>query len=45
MQKESTWRQSENVGVSTYYNTALLIRWPGEILGVTKKQKVLIKSK
>ena len=49
MQKKSTWRQSENFSVSTYYTTALLTRWPGEILGVKKIKstsniKVKIKS-
>ena len=32
--KKSIWCQSENFSVSTYYTTALMIRWPGEILSV-----------
>ena len=37
--KKSTWHQSEDFSVSTYYTTALLTKWPGEILGVKKQQK------
>ena len=37
--KKSTWHQLENSSVNTYNTTALLTRWSGEILGVTKKQK------
>ena len=36
--KKSIWRQSENFSVSTYYDMALLIRWLGDILGVTKNK-------
>ena len=43
--KKSTWRQSENYRVSTYYTTALLNRMPGEILGIKKKKKKLVNLK
>ena len=43
--KKSTWHQSENFSISTYYTIALLTRWPGEIPGIKKKNTSLIKIK